>query len=61
MKKSQEMLCFSEKEGGNMWKDYMEGIMNKEIDWDHNVDGDVVECPEDCIGREEVVQTLNDL
>ena len=25
-------LCFIEKERGNVWKDYMERIMNEEID-----------------------------
>ena len=36
-------LCFSEKERGNVWKDYMERIMNEGSDWDHDVDGDAVE------------------
>ena len=36
------MLCFSEKERGNVWKDYMEGTMNNKNDRDHNADGDVV-------------------
>ena len=35
---SNEKLCFSEKERGNVWKDYMERIMNEENDWDHNVE-----------------------
>ena len=30
-------LCFSEKKRGEVWKDYMERIMNEENDWDHNV------------------------
>ena len=30
-------------------------IMNEESDWDHNVEGDAV----DCVSREEVVQALN--
>ena len=25
-------LCFIEKEGGKVWKDYMESIINDEID-----------------------------
>ena len=37
-------LCFSQKERGNVWKDYMERIMNEENDWDSNVDGDAVVC-----------------
>ena len=28
MKGNDEKLCFSEKERGNVWKDYMERIMN---------------------------------
>ena len=35
-------LCFSEKEGGKVWKGYMERIMNEVNDWDHNVEGDAV-------------------
>ena len=30
--------CFTEKERGEVWKDYMETIMNDENDWDHNVE-----------------------
>ena len=36
----------------------MERIMNEENDWDCNVEGDAVECPVVCVGREEVLQTL---
>ena len=36
-------LCFSEKERGKVWKDYMESIMNKYNDWDRNVEGVAVE------------------
>ena len=43
--------CFSEKEGGKVWKDYMERIMNEENDWDHNVEGDAVEGPVVCVSR----------
>ena len=38
---------------------YIEGIMNEENDWDHNVEGDAVEGPFVCVGREEVRQALN--
>ena len=37
----------------------MEGIMNGENDWDHNLDGDAVEGPVVCVGREDVLQALN--
>ena len=30
-------LCFSEKERGKVWKDYMERIMIEENNWDRNV------------------------
>ena len=44
-----------------MWKDYMEWIMNEENDWDHNVEGDDVEGTADSVGREEVLQALNEM
>ena len=43
MRGSDGRLCFSEKERGKVWKDYMEGIMNEENDWDHNVEWDTVQ------------------
>ena len=36
-------LCFTENESGNVWKDYMERIINEENDWDYDVEGDAVE------------------
>ena len=45
MRGSDEKLCFSEKERGNVWKDYMEWIMNEQNDWDYNVEEDSVEGP----------------
>ena len=47
-------LCFSEKERGKVWKDYMERIMNEEND------GKNMEGPEVCVSREEVPQALNE-
>ena len=38
-------LCFSEKERGKVWKNYMEKIMIEGNDWDHNVEVDAVEGP----------------
>ena len=52
-------MCFIEKGRGKVRKDYMERIMIKENDWDHNVEGDAVEGPIVCIRREEVLQALN--
>ena len=48
-------------EGGKVWKDCMERIMNEENECDHNVEGDAVEGPAVCISREEVLQALNDM
>ena len=45
MRGSDGKLCFSEKEGGKVWMDYMERIMNEDYDWDYDVDGDAVEGP----------------
>ena len=39
----------------------MEGIMNKENDWDHNVEGNAVKGPVVCVSREEIVQELNEM
>ena len=35
----------SEKERGEIWKDYMERIMDEEIDLYHNVEGETVDGP----------------
>ena len=42
MRGSDRKLCFSEKERGNVRKDYIERIMAEENDLDHNVDGNAV-------------------
>ena len=55
MRGSDGKLCFSEMERGKVWKNYMERIMNEENDWDRNVEGDAVEGPVVCVGREEVL------
>ena len=61
MRSSDGKLCFSEKERGKVWRDYMEGLMRKENDWDCNVEGDAVEDPFVCVSREEVFQALNEM
>ena len=61
MRGSDGKLCFSEKERGKVWKDYAEGIMNDENDWDHNVERDAVECPVVCVSREELLQALHEM
>ena len=59
MRGSDGKLCFCEKEKSKVWKDYMERIMNEENDWDHNIEGDAVEGPVNCVSRDEVLQALN--
>ena len=39
MTRSDGKLCFCEKERDEVWKVYMERIMNEENDWDHNAVG----------------------
>ena len=60
MRGSHAKLCFSEKDGGKAWKNYMERIMNEENDWGHNEEGDAIEGPVICVSREEVLQALNE-
>ena len=57
---SDENMCFSEKERGSVWTDYMERITNEENDWDHNV-YDATERPVVCVSREEVLQALDEM
>ena len=52
-------LCFSDKQRGKVWKDYVERIMDEVHYWDHNVEGDAVEAQVDCVSREDVLQALN--
>ena len=43
-------------------KDMKSGrIMNEENDWDHYVEGDAVEGPVVCLGREDVLQVLDEM
>ena len=58
MRGSDEKLCFNTKEKGKVWKDFVERMMNEENDWDHSVEGDAVETPVVCVGRE---QALNEV
>ena len=61
MRESHVKLCFSEKARGKFCRDYMERITNEENDWDHNEEGDAVECPVDSVSLDEVVQALNEM
>ena len=56
-----ENLHFSEMERGKVWKNYMEGITNKENGWDHNVEGDAEDGPVVCVNREEVLQAYSEV
>ena len=61
MRGSDGLLCFSEKERGIVWNDYMEGVLTEESDWDHNVEGDAVEGPVVCVNSEKMLQALNEV
>ena len=61
MRGSDAKLCFREKDRGKITKDYLKRIMNEENDRDHNVEGDAVDGPVVCVGREEVLQALNEM
>ena len=51
MRCSDVRLNFSEKDRGKVWKEHMERIMNEENEWDQNVKAELVEGPEDSVGR----------
>ena len=54
MRGSNGKLCFSEKESGEVWVDYIERIMNEENDWDYSV-GDAAEGQVVTVNREGVL------
>ena len=56
MRESVVKLCFSEKERGKVWKDYVERIQTEGTDWDHSVEGDAVEGPAVSVSKQEVLQ-----
>ena len=47
--------CVSVGRNSIVWMDYLEGIINEENDWDHNVEGGAVDVPVECVSRDEVV------
>ena len=55
MRGSDENLCFSEKERSKVWKGGRE--KREENDWDHNVEGDMVEGPVVGVSIDEEVKT----
>ena len=56
MRGSDGKMCLSEKEGGKVWKDYMERIMNEENDWNHIVEEDAVYDPVVVVPVDKMVQ-----
>ena len=59
MRGSDGKLCFSEKERGKVWEDYIENIKNEKHDCNYNVEGDIVKGQVDYVCRDEVLQALN--
>ena len=60
MRGSDGKLCFSENERGSL-EGLCGKIVNKQNVWDHNMEGDAVEGPVVCVGRQEVLQALNEI
>ena len=60
MRGSDSKLCFSDKERGKVWNEYMERIMNEENNWDH-VEDNPLECLVVCLSTEGVLQALNEM
>ena len=52
----QGQLGFIEENGAKIWKEHMEKIMNKENEWDHMVETNVVEGPMEKVARNEIVK-----
>ena len=59
MKDRDGRLVVSEKNGGKLWKEYVEKIMNVENEWDQMVEADVVEGPVEGVSDEEVMEAIN--
>ena len=61
MRGCNRQLCFSVKESGNVWKGYVDRIISEDNYLDHNVEGNAVEGPVDCVGGDEVIQALTEM
>ena len=59
-RKRWKAVFWRERRRGDVWKAYMERIINQKNDWDRNMKGDAVEGPVFCASREEVLQALNE-
>ena len=60
MRNSDENLCFLGRKD-ILFKDNVEGIINKEIYLDHVVEVDVMEHPLHCVNRDDVLQEINEM
>ena len=58
MRGSDGRLNFSEKDRGRVWKEHMDQIMNKENEWDQNVQADLVDGLVERVNQEEVVKVM---
>jgi len=52
------IVIVGEKGIEDLWKEYMEKLMNEENEWDHGISPEVKEGPADCIKISEVVAAL---
>ena len=55
---SRESLGYIQEDRANIWKEHMERIMNEEIEWDREVETDVVEGPQEKVARNEIVEAM---
>jgi len=60
LKEISSKVIVDEKEIKDLWKEYMEKLMNEENEWDHRISAGVKEGPADCIRIDEVAAALND-
>ena len=51
-----KQLGFIEEDRAKLWKEHMEKIMNKENEWDHMVETDVVEEPVEKAACNQIVE-----
>ena len=54
-------LCTDERERAQVWKDYMEKVMNEENEWDGDVEVDVTHGPIERVMTEEVVKAIKEM
>ena len=54
-------LGFIEEDRAKIWKEHMEKIMNKENEWDHMVETDVVEGPVEKVAHNEIVEAIQSM